>query len=103
MKLKRLITAFLNLFLWITVCKAFSLFSKQIIRLITETLNDKDVKAVAWRPDGKLLAIAGELPDPVVIWDPATPSIRQPLDQGSRGWGDDNITFSPVRVFLFNR
>jgi WD40 repeat protein len=73
---------------------------RQIIKLITETLNDKDVKGVAWSPDGKLLATAGELPESVVIWDSDTLSIRRQLDQGSRGDGYDNITFSPDGKYL---
>jgi WD40 repeat protein len=73
---------------------------RQIIRLITETSNDKDVMAVAWSPDGKSIATAGQQPESVVIWDSATLSILQQLDQGTKGWGGDNITFSPDGKYL---
>jgi WD40 repeat protein len=104
MKLKILIAAFLILFLWMTACEAFPLFSnheeRKIIWLINETSNDKDVKAVAWSPDGKSLATAGEKRTSVVIWNSDTLSIRQQLDKGAKGWDDDNITFSPDGKYL---
>jgi WD40 repeat protein len=71
----------------------------KVIRLIDEK-KDGEVKAVAWSPDGKSIATAGGLPADVVIWDASFLSIRQRLDQGSRGHGNDNITFSPDSQYL---
>jgi WD40 repeat protein len=70
-----------------------------ILRLIAENTYD-NITAVAWSPDGKLIATAGGLPTDVVIWDAASLAIRKQLDQGERGHGDDNITFSPDGQYL---
>jgi len=71
---------------------------RQIIRLIDEKFN-RDIVAVAWSPDGKSIA-TNNLFGQVTIWDAASLSIRHQLDQGSKGSGKDNITFSPDSQFL---
>lgn len=71
---------------------------RQIIRLIAEKSN-KDIHAVAWSPDGKSIATTG-VSRQVAIWDSASLSIRHQLDQGSKGYGLDNITFSPDSQYL---
>ena len=73
---------------------------RQIIRLINEKSVDKHITVVAWCQDGKLIATAGGLPASVTIWDSASLSILHHLDQGSRGHGVDNITFSPDGTYL---
>lgn len=71
---------------------------RQIIRLVDEK-SDRDVIGVAWGPDGKSIATT-ELPMQVTIWDASTLSIRHKLNQGYKGGGHDNITFSPDRQYL---
>ncbi|PKN38560.1 MAG: hypothetical protein CVU62_06925 [Deltaproteobacteria bacterium HGW-Deltaproteobacteria-2] len=70
-----------------------------ILRLISENTYD-NITAVAWSPDGKSIATAGGLPTDVVIWDAASLSIRKQLNQGARGLGLDNITFSSDGQYL---
>ncbi|MEN6621675.1 MAG: hypothetical protein ABFD50_09025 [Smithella sp.] len=65
----------------------------QIIRQIDEKF-DRDIVVVAWSPDGKSI-VSNSLSGQVTIWDAASLSIRHQLDQGSKGGGKDNITFSP--------
>ena len=66
---------------------------RQIIRLIDEK-SDKHITSVAWSPDGKSIATAGETMH-VTIWDSVSLSIRHQLDYGFKGHGVDKITFSP--------
>jgi len=71
---------------------------RQILRLVDEK-SDRDVIGVAWSPDGKSIATT-ELPMQVTIWDATTLSIRHKLNQGYKGRGHDNITFSPDNQYL---
>jgi WD40 repeat protein len=72
---------------------------RQIIRLIDEKEYNKQLDAVAWSQDGKWIATAG-VSLPVTIWDADTLSIRHNLDQGFRGGGLNNVTFSPDSQYL---
>jgi WD40 repeat protein len=71
---------------------------RQIISWSDEK-SDANITAVAWSPDGKSIATAGEKLQ-VTIWDAASLSIRHQLEQGDRGCGQDNITFSPDSRYL---
>jgi len=71
---------------------------RQIIKLINDKSVLNHITAVAWSPDGKSIATAGGTQ--VTIWDAASLTIKHQLDQGARGNGVDNITFSPDSRYL---
>ena len=70
----------------------------QILRLFAEK-PDELIKTVAWSPDGKSIATAGDS-QRATIWDAKSLTIRLRLNQGERGYGNDNITFSPDGQYL---
>jgi len=71
---------------------------REVIRLIKEKFH-RETDAVAWSPDGKSIATTG-LSMEVIIWDADSLSIRHKMNQGYKGRGFDNITFSPDSRYL---
>lgn len=74
---------------------------RKLISLLNEKSSKNYIDAVAWCPDGRWIATTGpNYEDKVTVWDSATLSIRQQLDQGDNGHGGDNLTFSPDSKYL---
>jgi len=66
---------------------------REVIRLIKEKFQ-RETGDIAWSTDGKWIATTG-VSRQVVIWDAASLSIRHQMEQTGKGYGSDNITFSP--------
>jgi WD40 repeat protein len=71
---------------------------RQIIRLIDDK-STQGITAVAWSPDGKSVATAGDS-TLITILDSASLSIQYQLAQGSKGHGSNHITFSPDSQYV---
>ncbi len=70
-----------------------------IIKLVESKLVPTAPKAVAWSPDNKLIATAGDTLA-VLVWDADRLSVLHELNQGERGGGRDHIAFSKDGRYL---
>ncbi|HEY6219591.1 MAG TPA: hypothetical protein VIV65_06015 [Gemmatimonadaceae bacterium] len=59
-----------------------------------------DISAVAWSPDGRLIATAHNANLSVTVWDAGSLKVVKELKQATKGFGLRNVAFSPDGRYL---